>query len=434
MSDDGDPRYFGALAPELIDNVLFEIDSVRALSNSIIASRYARRRFEGRKHPVLWRVLQNELGPVLTDAKFLRLFPYADPGGSPQKWMAYRDGIHNMAAVHKGMLGSDGCGRAGGDVAVPSFAELTQLCRTLHKMNFLASTYVTAQLRSFSGEELATAPPSRAERLRVLRAFYRRQIVCNTWAPTRRELYWTNQDTAAISNTSEHQGERLGLFAAFEPWELQQVDHADWFVTRLCAALCLAGEEVAQPIGEAKFGDIFSHADHLVQYMREHPSITDTVLRTSLSPRRLRSQEVPDATPACSQYIERYSLLCPQFAWQIQRLESFPDPARDQHGEQQQQQEDDSGLSVNFVGDAVDLPPFGWVDALDGRYVNCFGDALVDFISRTVVPDDKEMYFACHVSLEAWRSAGFALWDQRRVKAIKELDRLRTLRTGWLVY
>jgi hypothetical protein len=114
-------------------------------------------------------------------------------------------------------------GRGGGADAVLSFAELTELCRTLHQINFLASTYVAAQQRSFGSKGPATAPPSRAERLRVLRAFYRRQIVCNAWAPTRREPRWMDQDAAAISNTSDHQGVRLGLFAASEPWELQQV-------------------------------------------------------------------------------------------------------------------------------------------------------------------------------------------------------------------
>lgn len=239
---------------------------MRALCNLIITSRFVYRRFEGQKRPIILRVLENELGPVLTDAKFLRLFPYADPGGSPENWIMYWDGIHAMAAAYRDMLGSGGCGGGGGDMPVPSFAELTQLCHTLHKMNFLASTYVAAQLRSFGGEGPATAPLSCTERLRVLQAFYRRQIVCNAWAPTRREPRWTDRDTAAIGNTSDHQGVRLGLFAAFEPWELQQVDHANYFITRLCAALCLAGEEVAQPIGEAEFGDIFSHIDCLVQY------------------------------------------------------------------------------------------------------------------------------------------------------------------------
>ena len=436
MSAEETPCYFGALAPELIDNILFETDSVRALGNLVIASRYAHLRFERRKYPILWRVLQNELGPVLIDAKFLRLFLYADPGRSMEENRSYWGGIHNMAALYRDMLDRVRHGEKGGDVAIPSPAELTQLCHTLHKMNLLANIFVTAQLHSFSEKGPATAPLSRAERLRVLRAFYRRQIVCNAWAPTRRKPSWRNEDIAAIGNTNERQGTRLGLYAAFEPWELQQVDHADCFITRLCVALYLAGVERGEPISEAEFGDIFSHADHLVQYIREHPGAIDTVLCTLLSPPRLRSRENSEedsnAAPACNHFINRYSLLCLQFPWQAHRLESFPDPARDQQGGQQQ--EDCCEISVNFAGDAVDLPPFGWVDALDGRYVNCFGNALVDLISQTPGSNDKEMYFARHLSLELWRRAGFAMWDQRRVKAISKLDRLRTIRTGWLVY
>ena len=210
------PCYLGALAPELIDKIYSELDSVRALGNFITTFRYVYRCFERRKGSVIFRVLQNELGPILTDAKFLCVFPYADPGGSGDR-TAYWDGIHTAAGVYRDMLDS---GRRGGDDAVPSFAELTELCRTLHKMNFLASHYVAVLQRSFSGEGADAAPPSPAEWLRVLRAFYRRQIVCNALAPTRRSHAfppWHDEDVAAISNTSDHQGMRLGLFAAFEP-------------------------------------------------------------------------------------------------------------------------------------------------------------------------------------------------------------------------
>ncbi|OIW30572.1 hypothetical protein CONLIGDRAFT_283945 [Coniochaeta ligniaria NRRL 30616] len=427
MSDEEIPPSLSALSPELIDNILLEIDSVYALGNFIIASRYVRRCFQGRKHVVVWRVLQNELGPVLKDAEFLRLLPHANPGNSTGD--QYRDWVQNMAAVYREILRGSGRGRAGGYVTVPSFAELIELCRTLHTMNFLASTYITAQLRSFSGSEAAAAPPSRVERLRVLRAFYRRQIVCNAWSPTRRAPRWTNQDIAVIgTNTmsSDLRGAPLGLFAVFEPWELQQVDHADWFVTQLCAALCAYG--IPQPIYKAEFGDIFFHPDHLVQYMREYPRITEPVLRDLLPPPR-RSQEPPDDVAACSHYVERYNLLSLHFLIHTIQLESFPDPTRHQR-DAQPWWECGSGLSVQFVGDAVDLPPFGWVDALDG---NCFEDVLLDLSPETQLQDGKETYLARYLSLDLWRRTGFALWDQRRVEALRELDGLRTLRTGWLM-
>lgn len=419
-----------------------ELDSIRDLGNFITTFRYVYRLFERRKGPVIFRVLQNELGPVLTDAKFLRVFPYADPG-PPEDRMRYWDRIHTAAGIYKDMLNSS---RYGGDNAVPSVAELTKLCRTFYQMNFLASTYIAAQQRLFGSEEAGIAPPSRAERLRVLRAFYRRQIVCNAWAPTSRKPQWMNQDAAAISNTSNHQGVRLGLFAAFEPWELQQVDHADYFVTRLCAALCLAGEEVAtaalvasagppslvmaQPSGEAEFGDIFSHVDHLVQYMREHPSLADAAIHALPSLPRLRHREVLDA-PAYCHFVQRYLLPCLCFAWQAYRFDMFPDPARDKST--QQQEEGSSSAIVDYVGDAVDLPPCGWVDALDRRYLNWFGEGL-HCSPGTLMVNGKEASEARNISLELWRAAGFALWDRRRVEAIKELGQMRILRTGWIVY
>ncbi|KAK1765711.1 hypothetical protein QBC33DRAFT_579434 [Phialemonium atrogriseum] len=409
------PCYLGALAPELVDNVFSELHSIRDL-DFITTFRYIYRLFERRKGPVIFRVLQNELGPVLT---------------VPAHRMGYWDRIHTAAGIYKDMLNSS---RYEGDNAVPSVAELTKLCRTFYKMNFLASTYIAAQQRLFGSEEAGTAPPSRAERLRVLRAFYRRQIVCNAWAPTTREPQWMNQDAAAISNISNHQGVRLGLFAAFEPWELQQVDHADYFVTRLCAALCLAGEEEAtaalvasagppslvmvRPIGEAEFGDIFSHVDHLVQYMREHPSLADAAIHALPSLPRLRHREVLDA-PAYCHFVQRYLLPCLCFAWQAYRFDM------------QQQEEGSSSATVDYVGDAVDLPPFGWVDALDRRYLNWFGEGL-HCSPGTLMVNGKEASEARFISLKLWRAAGFALWDRRRVEAIKELGQMRILRTGGL--
>ena len=84
MSDKEKSCYLGALAPELVDNILFEIDSVQALSNFIITFRFIYKRFKKRKGPVVLRVLQNSLGPVLTDAKFLGLPPCSDPGVGPE--------------------------------------------------------------------------------------------------------------------------------------------------------------------------------------------------------------------------------------------------------------------------------------------------------------------------------------------------------------
>ncbi|KAI1781308.1 hypothetical protein F4818DRAFT_436500 [Hypoxylon cercidicola] len=352
------PCYLGALAPELVEHILSQFDSISALGNFITSCRYVHGCFKRQQEHLVFHVLSNELGPVLVDARFLCKFPYADHGDSRQEWTAYWDGLHTSAEIRY-------------------------------------------------GPPAGTAPLSRAERLRTLRAFYRRQIVCNAWAPTKREPCWTERDVAAISNTSDHQGVPLGLFAAFEPWELQQIDHVNHFVARLCAALTLVGEEEGQ---EADFGEIFSHMDELTRYLRSHSKLAEAALRALPSLPRLTSRALLDAAPAYSQLSQRYCLPCLRYAWQASRLDRFPDPARDRK-----------------------LPPFGWVDGLDGSYVNWFGEALHSEVG-TSSHNSLESSLARHDSLELWTAAGFALWDRWRVEAIKELDQTRQLRTGWIVH
>lgn len=443
----GTPCYLGALAPELVDNILLEINSVHDLFSFILTAAFIYARFKEQKQFMIFHVLQNELGPVLTDAKFLCIFPHADPV-EPESRAEHWEWIHKMAALYKNMLGGSGESR------LPTILDLTKLCRTLHGMNHLASIYIATQKCLFGNEDLAAASISRVERLRILRAFYRRQITSNALSP-KRQPRWVEEDVAAISNTSSHQGVRPGLFSAFEPWELQHIEHADYFITHLCVALRLAGEEavaapapkdsstqvvLVQPIGETEFGDIFSHVDSLVRYVREYPSLADAALR-ALPLLLLQLATSPgdlDASSLSYQFVQRYPLLCLHFGWQSHRAKILPDPSREELEEQRQEREGAVGpgcdATLNFVGDAVDLPPFGWVDALDGYYANWFGQGLV-FIPWVPLPHHEQGTLrARYTSLMLWRGAGFAFWDRWRVEALKELHLLKTLRRGWVVY
>lgn len=142
---------------------------------------------------------------------------------------------------------------------------------------------------------------------------------------------------------------------------------------------------MTQPITEAKFGDLFAHADRLVQYMRDHPIITDAALLILQSLRHLNiGEDVDREPPGYIGFLNRYSLPCLQFAWQNHRAADLPDPMRDYRGEGREQ--DGDGPTVEFLEDAVDLPPFSWVDALGGRYLNLFGRGpqatlCVDFVA-----------------------------------------------------
>ncbi|KAH8807083.1 hypothetical protein F5884DRAFT_788493 [Xylogone sp. PMI_703] len=405
MSDKKKSCYLGALAPELLDKIFLEIDSVHTLDNFIVSSRFIHEHFEKRKEAIIFYILQNELGPVFTDARLLYRFPYTEPSGDPESsesWKMHWDRIHTAAAMYRNMLAT-GCDKS--TDALPNLAELTELCRTYHQMNFLTSTYIAAQQRSF-GSGPAAVRPSHTERLRVLRAFYRRQILSNAWAPANREP--RVEDLAAISNTSDHQGVRLGLFAAFEIWELQQVDHVDHFIRRLCSRL--AGQPVS---AEAQIPVLFSHTNRLVPYMRKHRDLSEAAL-LSLSHINSPHEERKFVKLPCPIYFLA--------GWQAQRFRYFPDPERDQRQER--------GDSIDFSSDGVELPPFGWVDALDGRYVEWFGPALV-CIPGMNIPNERERLVSNTSFL--WRSTGFALWDRKRVEAMKELDELKVLRTGWAV-
>lgn len=440
---DEEPCYLGALPPELILVIFEELDSVRDLGNFIITSRFLHQVFEGRRRLILLRILQNELGPALIDAKFLRLFPYVAHPDSPEGRKANRHRICTGAAMYKDMLNNSRHGRGG---AIPNITELAELYRTFHRMDFLAHTYISVQNDVFGGEGASVGPPSRVERQRVLQALYRRQIICNASAPTR-EPEGRDQDTAARYNTGNREQTHFRFFDTFEPWEMQQVDHIDFFVAKLCSAFRFVDEEELKaapaesersssllpekPISDAEVDDIFWNADRLVQYTKEHPRLTDAVLHSLVSLLPSGSRIIRSATPARDELAQRYYRGPLYGSWDALWLAWFQDSAGNGSG-QRQEGGGSSTATVDFVGDAVDLPPFGWVDALDRRRLLWFGEWL-DYRTESAVLYQGDTPGARSDRLGLWRAAGFAFWDKRRVETMKEQDRMKNLCTGWVV-
>lgn len=170
------------------------------------------------------------------------------------------------------------------DPGLPHNKELTGLCRTHHLINFLTDTYITTQLASFSlagGDGTpATASLSRPERQRITRAFYRRQILSNGWALALRPPVPTSEDldVRGLHDASTEPGRRLGLLAHFAPWDMQQVDHANDFIERLCPALVRRAAEAATQgrgaeITPRQLGDLYAHLGCLVDYLRVHGDV-----------------------------------------------------------------------------------------------------------------------------------------------------------------
>jgi hypothetical protein len=95
-----EPLHLGALPPELFDKIFFELDTIRDLANFIVTARFVYHRFKAGRRTILFRVLQNELGPALPDARFLFVFPYSNPADE----VRYYDWIYVMAGVYRDML------------------------------------------------------------------------------------------------------------------------------------------------------------------------------------------------------------------------------------------------------------------------------------------------------------------------------------------
>ncbi|KAG7291476.1 hypothetical protein NEMBOFW57_001495 [Staphylotrichum longicolle] len=415
-----EPLRLDTLTPELIDRIFFELDTVRDLASFIVTARFVYHRFEPQRRTILFRVLQNEIGPALTDARFLFVFPYSDPSNE----MRYYDWIGVMVGVYLEMLFGEG------DPEPPTLNELTELCRTLRCINFFTDIYATAQLGWFDfcggGGTPATAPFSARERRRVMRAFYLRQIVSNAWASTRRLARWRDLDLDAFGNTCREHDKRAGLFAAFEPWDLQHVDHVNVFIMSLCRALVCHAPEVlgdgAREISPRQFGDLYAHLDHLVRYLRAHPGVAKAAIG------EIQSGTVHPRDESLHQdYVHRYQLLPLTYHWQEQRAESFLDHILDE----QEQEQDSLGMD-HSVGDGPGQVPFGWSDALRGHYVHWYGSGLSSI--RWLPPWESREQDWAHTSLVSrWRHCGFALWDRERVEALKRLKRFEVLQTGFLL-
>lgn len=260
------------------------------------------------------------------------------------------------------------------------------------------------------------------ERRRLVRAFYRRQILSNAWAATRRRRFRTHEETAAISNSSTYRGDRLGLFATLRPFELQQIDHVDVFITRLCLALLCCSPHMASgslEIPHRKFDDVFAHLNSMVRFLQTHRGDAELAARDLA-----KGIEPGHYVHLRDDYVNPHEMLPLRLEWQDDRKVSFPDPVTDKWEQE--------GLVVPYAGDRLDVAPYGWFDALRGRYVNWFGEGLQ---ANPWLPNGQSTRRALNHgnTVTLWRDAGFALWDRERVEALKGLAVFGKLKTGWVI-
>ncbi|KAL2132997.1 hypothetical protein VTI74DRAFT_3035 [Chaetomium olivicolor] len=323
------------------------------------------------------------------------------------------------------------------------------LCRTLHQINFLADFFIEAQLRSFqadtklcegAGTDSATpaaAPPSHTEQLRVVRAFYRRQIVSNAWAPARRDTSYLTEDVIAFGSTMNNQGVRRGLLAAFDPWELQQIDDPNRFITQLCTAFILFSESGASPgpMHTTEYGELFDHLHLLVRYLRTYPAMADAAFRRVSSPRGGNYNQKPGWSEMisleCSNAIglrlgvftTQYAIATFSYRFQEERRRTLPDPYSEAF--------ERDGKRIEFFEEDPQGIPYCWVDAAGVCYIDWYGEALGHLSS--LPPEDIGSPFRRQPVSLVWSLAGFAFRDRSQVEELNRLQVFRYMQTGWVL-
>ncbi|KAK4143978.1 uncharacterized protein C8A04DRAFT_11865 [Dichotomopilus funicola] len=442
-----------SLPLELFDKILSMLDSVYTLGQFVRTSRFIYGRFNAEKAVLIWRALQRELGPGVIDAKILYTFEYAEP--NPDNLYHYHGQVRNIARIYISMVRGLGVWSRP-VVHIPTPYQLTEFAHALYKMNKIADLYIATQLQTFrryvekhvsSNESVlaAAAPLTPTERHRVLRALYRRQIVSNAWAPTRRhERYesWEEEDIISMGNINidgrEHDTREvsLGILAAFEPWGTQQVDHINLFLGRLCIALDRLTYDPPPPFypilpqysvsanREVKFGNMYARSSsYLVQYIKAHPDLVEEAVRILSS----QAELPPDHESLQNPYLDRYGLFPLTYRFQRRRYDLIP------HPETKGWEEDLK--SIDFAGDEdpdadAGGTPWAWPDALNGHYVNWYGEAL--HMLPSLAGEDEETKLERRERAYRWRWAGFCFWDRERVEALKKLDEFKEFKRGWV--
>lgn len=118
----------------------------------------------------------------------------------------------------------------------------------------------------------------------MLRAFYRCQLARDS-AGSLSPNGWTIKPYFGLLPC---RGVRQTFIGSFEPWEAQQIDHVDFFVTRLCGPLvrqCRKDRDDETPRANIEFvSDFVPHIQHIAQFMRVHPDLAGAALGTMTEP------------------------------------------------------------------------------------------------------------------------------------------------------
>lgn len=243
--------------------------------------------------------------------------------------------------------------------------------------------------------EVVTAPLSRTERLRILRAFYRLQIVQLIWGRLGCMLHHMTPDADRVN---------FRLFGLWELWEVQEFVSAGAFYQRFRAQMedDWLGENSSDRRGAALSNRLrccFEQFRGFVAQVRtaDEEAWCKTMEKGSSLWPGPDAAGVEEESWACW---FRYPLLSFTRRLGVPERHRFP-------------------ISLKFGKDDISDMPFAWADSFRG---NCGYNFWIVM---------KGASWRGKPTLGVWSRLGFVMWDVQRVEALKKASFLSHCQTGW---
>lgn len=219
---------------------------------------------------LIYQVLFNKLGPVLSDALALSRIEPLDEN-SP----SYHQQVRDFVCIYEKYL-------AGENRPLPKDLSLDYvlgLAKYYRSMLYLTDLYITSRLKLIENEFKISHPsttmlvaPSRTESLRVIRAFYRIQIATNAYGQCslryRRKL--NKPDVKCIN---------YYLVGLWEPWEMQQIFCAVDMLNRIQLALTDIADRALHEEGMSRrvYYNLANLRDFMVQKLTHNAAWPQTL-------------------------------------------------------------------------------------------------------------------------------------------------------------
>lgn len=347
-----------------------------------------------------WNELETSLGYVIKDAIALSQVDNFIQRGQGEPNYQYYQAVEKFTARYEEILNNKGFPIYLSDL------DLDSIEQTHRVLLYFVKVFTTGRDILFDLLDGTLArTTNNTERLRVLRAFYRRSILFRLYYAggmdhdplimTDRERYlkkfynerlgqvlsrrWAQDDTRIFNGR---------LLCLFEPWELEQIVTVDVFVSRLVFEHSLFRKEIrririARPSSWAEFFNCpLSRYFHDLDFHHRSQQVLGDWPMQAQRPAATRGRNKR------GQILAEYRPLAPHCFSLEQQVHSYrrgydmlrdakTKKLRDAEGKGKEEEEDADRLPP-FDGDAVEKIPFAWVDAFAGRSPRCraFGLAL----------------------------------------------------------